>query len=567
MVARQVTPKEWYLAAEAAEKAGNLYDATKLLDLGLAEHPSSADLANSAGSLALRRNEASSASSHFKKASELEPDNLDFKLNLAISLTEIPNYEAALALLHEIEQRARHWARYWSIRANAERSSGRLSAASTSYEQCLSLDDAHVRALHGRARVALERGEPLASQYFDRALARNQGEADLWLGKAQALSAEGDYAGARHVVEQIVSAAPAFLEGLRFLAQLRLAAGEWEFAQHFHMAATAAPNDQNIPKIHAYVLASADRPSEAAEISHAARMRFPDQPAFALAEASYASAAGQTLRAEGIFAELQLDTVDRFVQECRHRLRQRDFDKANFLASQALTHAPDDVSAWALQGLVWRLVGDERAYWMHEQPALVQTRALEGRSTLLERISEALNALHDRSSFPLAQSLRGGTQTPHILFARCEPVFAELHDAIVHTLRSYRSALPPSDETHPLLSYRDKPWRLGGSWSVRLNGGGDHHASHIHPQGIISSALYIQLPEASSRNNKEACLEIGRPPPDLNLELGPLTTIAPEVGELALFPSTLYHGTTPFSEGSRMSVAFDIISSRQPRDD
>jgi hypothetical protein len=35
--------------------------------------------------------------------------------------------------------------------------------------------------------------------------------------------------------------------------------------------------------------------------------------------------------------------------------------------------------------------------------------------------------------------------------------------------------------------------------------------------------------------------------------------IRPHVGRLALFPSTLFHGTRPFSAGERMTVAFDVV--------
>ena len=54
-------------------------------------------------------------------------------------------------------------------------------------------------------------------------------------------------------------------------------------------------------------------------------------------------------------------------------------------------------------------------------------------------------------------------------------------------------------------------------------------------------------------------LELGRPPRDLGLDLPPLRTLAPHPGHLALFPSFLHHGTTPFAGGRRMSVAFDVV--------
>ena len=97
---------------------------------------------------------------------------------------------------------------------------------------------------------------------------------------------------------------------------------------------------------------------------------------------------------------------------------------------------------------------------------------------------------------------------------------------------------------------------ITGSWSVRLTGGG-HHVSHVHPLGLISSASYFAIPE-TAEGSAEGRLELGRPSPDLRLDLEPLHSIAPRVGWLALFPSFLHHGTTPFSAGERMTVAFDV---------
>jgi hypothetical protein len=44
--------------------------------------------------------------------------------------------------------------------------------------------------------------------------------------------------------------------------------------------------------------------------------------------------------------------------------------------------------------------------------------------------------------------------------------------------------------------------------------------------------------------------------------------ICPREAHLALFPSTLYHGTTPFGAASsgaaeRMTVAFDVVTSNE----
>ena len=45
--------------------------------------------------------------------------------------------------------------------------------------------------------------------------------------------------------------------------------------------------------------------------------------------------------------------------------------------------------------------------------------------------------------------------------------------------------------------------------------------------------------------------------------LEPVRLVEPKQGRLVLFPSTMWHGTRPFSAGERMTVAFDIARPQQ----
>jgi hypothetical protein len=45
---------------------------------------------------------------------------------------------------------------------------------------------------------------------------------------------------------------------------------------------------------------------------------------------------------------------------------------------------------------------------------------------------------------------------------------------------------------------------------------------------------------------------------ELGLDLPPVRLIEPKPGRLVLFPSTMWHGTRPFTEGERLTVAFDV---------
>lgn len=554
-----LSPWEYNARAQAAESQGNWEDALRILADGVAAHPSSAELYNSFGSLALRAGQKREAVTYFERAMALNPTNFEFGLNLVIALGAFGANLRALELARSLEPQGCSNPRYWSARANVARATRAMSDAAESYDRCLQLDPAHPRGLHGRARCALERGEYKVVEFFDKALAVNQGEADLWLGKVQSLDAAGETDAAIKLALQLVERVPHWTEVLRLLAQLRFSCGDRSYDSHFVTAAAKSSNTPVIPHAHIQFLASLDEFEKAAEVAGSAAAAFPREPWFRLAEATNAGMAGDSARAASIFDNLDLDTAERWLQEGRHHLRNARLDQAEPMLSRVL-ESPDLMnSAYALLGILWRLTDDPRSTWLHGQKGLIQTLPLRSSEAFLSEVVAILDELHDYSSFPVGQSLRGGTQTRHILFMRQEPALTALQNVIENALEEYRSGLPTTDEKHPLLRHRDENWALAGSWSVRLSGGGDYHVPHIHPQGMLSSALYLVVPSKMDDSQQSGWLELGRPPADLNIDLAPLQTIRPRLGQLALFPSTLYHGTRPFTDDKRMTVAFDVI--------
>ena len=545
--------------ALAEERGGDRHAALATIDAACRAAPGDAMLANTAGNIALRAGDAALAERRFAAAAA-GGGTLDYSLNHAIALAKLDRHDDALAVLDRCEAAGGGDARYCSVRATSLRATGRVAAAARWYDRCLGIKPGQPKALHGRARVALERGEPDALARFDAALSASPGDGDLWLGKAQALDVAGDAGGARTIAEQLARKAPRWLDALAFLAQLRSDAGEADFASHYVAAARSAPDDPAVPSAHAALLASCDRHAEAADVAADAAGRFPEIAHFRVLEAAEAGAAGQLERAETLFAALTEDSEERHLQEARHRLRTGEHARVQRSLDALRRHNPWSVGGWALQGLLWRLTGDARTEWLYLPERAARRLALDEAAPDIARLSDALHALHAASPFPLGQSLRGGTQTRGLLFDRHEPIFGELADAVRRTVERYREALPPADPDHPLLRHRNADWRIAGSWSVRLTGGGDHHAAHIHPGGIVSSALYIALSAAPEPDRQAGWLELGRPPPELRLDLEPLLTIEPEPGHLALFPSYLYHGTRAFAGAERMSVAFDVAA-------
>ncbi|MEL1250499.1 tetratricopeptide repeat protein [Aurantiacibacter gilvus] len=556
-----LNPQQWASRAGAAAQGGDIPGALRILDEARQAYPQEAGLWHFTGKMLLQSGDHAAAAEHFGKAFALLPGNPNFAIDQAIALAAAGDDLAALKVLDRIEAECRDLPVYCSTRAMSERNIGELAAAAHWYDRALARDPKRPKALLGRARVALERGESDAVPRFDQTLQVDPGNPYVWLGKAQSLDVAGDVAGARTITRQIVEQAPQFTDALFFLAQLRRAVDEEDYTSHYADAAAKVPQDPNIPEAWARTLGGMDRSSEAADVAAEARKRFPHIERFALLEAIYAGADGQNDRAEAIYEGLDIETSERFLHEARHRTRRGEFDRAAELLDRTQELDPDEISAWALREFVWRLTDDPRHEWLHGQQGLHDLHPLHDADRVLSPAIALLHQLHDNSPLPLGQSLRGGTQTRGQLFDRQEPAFQDLRAAIEATLEEYRRGLPPLDERHPLLRHRDKKWRIAGSWSVRLTGGGDFHASHIHPKGVVSSALYCELPESFGKGDDklEGALEIGRPPPNLQLDMPPRRVIEPRVGHLALFPSTLYHGTRPFTDGRRMTVAFDVV--------
>jgi hypothetical protein len=178
-------------------------------------------------------------------------------------------------------------------------------------------------------------------------------------------------------------------------------------------------------------------------------------------------------------------------------------------------------------------------------------------------LGEALVAFHTGRVAPHDQTLRGGTQTPGHLFARGSRPILLLKERIEEAVADYIARMP-DDPAHPLFGRKRESFRFSGSWSCRLGDSG-FHTNHLHPQGWISSAYYVSVPDAvTDGQSRQGWLKIG----ESNLNLGekdrPEGMIQPAVGLLVLFPSYFWHGTVPFqSSQPRLTVAFDAVPASQ----
>ncbi len=215
----------------------------------------------------------------------------------------------------------------------------------------------------------------------------------------------------------------------------------------------------------------------------------------------------------------------------------------------------------ALWGDALRQLGDSRYRWLlnHQDMARVFRLSPPAGYTSIEAFNRVLAArlriLHKLQVHPLDQSLKGGTQTAVDLRFVREPVIAAFRDSIQEAIARYTAELP-QDDSHPLYRRRSATAAPSGMWSVQLQPGGNH-VNHVHPEGWLSSAYYVDVPPEDADAPDAGALQLGLPryaTPGATVE----RTIPAEAGNLVLFPSYMWHGTVPAETGSRLSIAFDV---------
>jgi tetratricopeptide (TPR) repeat protein len=414
---------------------------------------------------------------------------------------------------------------------------------------------------HSHARTALEAGLPAAG-LFAAAAALAPQDGGILLGHAAALLHEGRPDDGIALLERILTANPLWLDGHRSLAALRGQMGQDPLAG----ATGALTRNPRAAELHHLMISLALQARDLAraeEALSAARAALGDAPWLSLLAGHVASESGSLDVADAHFAAAGAAADSNAAwTHARHLLRRAEPARVAALL-EPWRDQPGAHAIWPYLALAWRMTDDPRAQWLEGDPSLVGIYDLGLSPDDLTALADHLRALHVASAAPLDQSVRGGTQTDGNLLLRIAPPIQDLRQRLLTIVERHIAQLPAPEPGHPTLPVARAPVRIAGSWSVRLSNAG-FHTDHVHPQGWFSSALYLALPETlgSGRSDHAGWLSLGEAR-DLVPGLAPLQLVEPKPGRLVLFPSTMWHGTRPFPQGERLTVAFDIARPRQ----
>lgn len=557
-------------------KLRGAYDeAKKLLSRALSLMPGEAALHNNLGNVLRDEGKLEAAEQAYRKAISLRYTYPEAHYNLGIVLGELGRPEEALEALNTAAKLSPGYADALAQIASIEIERGRFDIALERLRDALAAVPNHFASLYYRGLALGELGWHVeAAAELCKAAAFNPQSHEAHYALGNALAYCGEEEEALEAYRKTISAKPDFMDAHYDFTSLAWTMGRPDL--QFTSYAIAREKIGDTPDL---LLAEGSM-----------RLRFKDnetaqallRKAHALApeRADIVAALGQALIVTGHLDE-GIAQLERAMERDRETLRYRHEHAVALLragkaveAEQSLNIArqlaPTDQMTWGLTALAWRELSDPRQDYIFDPSQFVRVYDLpppSGSSAqdFNHALAEELAKLHTRKLAPFDQTLRGGTQTAGRLFDRTSPVIASLKERIAEIVAEYIATLP-DDPDHPFLGRKSREFSFTGSWSCRLASQG-FHTNHVHPQGWISSAYYVSLPEEVTHGgDPQGWLKFG----ESNLGLGekdrPARLVQPAVGRLVLFPSYFWHGTIPFqASGMRLTVAFDVVPGKVKR--
>lgn len=489
---------------------------------------------------------------------------------LARMLTAAGRAAEAEALIRPFAEAQRVWPEALSARAAALKAMNRKAESLADYQLAAQLTPQSGVAAHNVASGLGDAGRDReAAAECERAFALGLDAPETWLVYGRALQGLRRFEEAERALRRAVDRRAGYADALRDLGQLIwMRSGDADLAlAPLEAALAAAPTPQGavLAALKVRLLTHVAGETDALAYVRSALSQFPGDPRLSL-EAAQLSLRGDpdfSARLAGqVLTRNPRDPSARRAMAHAH-LALGEAAAAAELAEGLLAENPTDQEAAASLATAWRLAGDERCRQLCDYDALVAAQTIDtprGWSNLPAYLSDlrtALHELHALSAHPIEQSVRGGTQTSQNLLAAESPVIAAFFEAIEGPILAYREAVGNGQDI--FRARNGGGHRVLGAWSVRLAPNG-FHVDHIHPQGWISSACYIDVPPAIGADDHAGWLRFGAPPFPTRPTLEAEHFVRPEPGLLALFPSYMWHGTVPFEgDAPRMTIAFDVV--------
>jgi len=524
-------PQAIHLLGLVEKSAGNFGAATGLLKRAAAEAPSDPEVANNLGQLARETGDLELAETEFRRALKLRSGFPQAGKGLGRVLIDTGRFEEALAV----------------------------------YEALLNATPDSVPVRYGYGTAILECGDAEeAEALFDTLIREGNDNPQIRFMRARARLELGQVESALEDLEVSHRLGPGNFS-LRTLASTYWMLGD---SVSFEQILAASAQSPELVVTTAEILRQSGRPEEALAVLDNMRESYGLPPESWSVAATAHVDLNQPVEAEAAAREcLDANPEDRLIKGSliTSLLMQGRADEA-MPYIQAMRAAEPNGQHWiAYEATALRILGSDKYSHLVDLERFVRPYTLpvpegfDSLETFNAGFLDALERWHHYKTHPLDQSLRDGSQTPRDLTTIDDPVIRAYIKALDIPIRQYMADVGRGDD-HPLTARNTGNYRITGSWSVRLHGGG-RHVNHVHPEGWISSCYYISVPEETrTGDDKAGWIKFAEPPFETTPATPPEKWVQPEAGLLVLFPSFLWHGTHPIHDGSvRVTAPFDAV--------
>ena len=512
------------------------------------------------------------AEMEFRAVLALAPAERPARHNLALTLSDLGRHTQAESECRKLVSADESDAEAWCLLGVILDRQMRLAESEAAYRRAVEIDPAYGLAYHNlgsvlermdraeEALAALERTQALGMRGFEVAFSR--GKTLLLLNRV---------AEAEQAFLEAVTLRPRNADAQLNLARLRYMQGEADFARTLEAAVAASPADISLQVLLARVLVRAGQYGRAELRLAEALQRLGPLPELRLLLSQVLRETERLQEAETYALEAaaalprDCGVIENLVSILLSRGRAED--AMRFLAPQR-AREPLAQNWIAYEATAARLLGQARYEELFDYERFIRRfeldppRGFSSMAQLNAALMEALRTRHAFDSHPLDQSLRHGSQTARNLVTDPDPVVQAIMGAFAEPLRVYIEELG-WEAGHPFLARNRGTVAIKAGWSVQLHCGG-FHVNHYHNQGWISSAYYVGVPdEVNDQTLRSGWLKFGEPR-FATPQAHAARHVQPRAGLLVLFPSYLWHGTTPIHGAQvRTTIAFDAVPSDQ----
>lgn len=549
----------------ALKDTGDLAEGERWLRFSIQLEPNRGEFHANLGNLLRKRGNRAAAEAAYRRAVELLPAHRPARRGLALSLHDLKHYLEAETQCRTLLATDEADAEAWDILGLVLASLERPVEAESAHRRAITLDPQNKVAQHNLAALLVELERPEAMAELDKARKLGADGYEAAYNRGRAALNSGDLDDAEKSFARAAELQPLKLDAQSTLAHVRFMRGDPAFVRSLVSAVKANRENTRLQLLLGELLWRAGRLADAETLIRDLVRRKPS-PAAQSTLAGVLFDQGRLEEAETQALEAAAERPDEpavLINVITILLsRGRAEDALPFIHAQ-LRRQPDAQMWLAFEAIASRVLGTDRYQALYDFDRFVRVFDLEpppGWSTMEELNRDLASALRQRHRFsnqPLDQTLRNGTQTSRSLLTDPDPVIAAVLKAFEAPIEEYRRTLAISAD-HPLTRANAGAIRFTGAWSVLLKRNG-FHVNHVHPDGVLSSAYYVEVPpETQDPALKSGWIKFGEP----RYPVAGATAeryVQPLPGRLVLFPSYMWHGTNPIhGEDPRLCIAFDM---------